>query len=356
LNHRNPMSRRANLLIVDDEPFVTDVVSRWLAGEGHRCATAGSAEEALELLQQSEFDLVVSDIGLPGASGLDLLAEIGRRHHDVAVLMQTAVDDRETAIAALRHGAFGYLIKPLNEQEVIIAVTGALERQRARILARDYQKTLELAVRDRTREIRRAREEISLLLVTISEFRDIDTGAHVRRMGLFAEALARALGWDDHLQQQLRLAAPMHDVGKIAVPDSILLKPGRLSPGEFEEIKKHVEVGERILSGSDVPLLAIAREIARAHHERWDGSGYPDGLRGTEIPAPARLVAVLDVYDALTNDRVYRPAMDEEDALRLMRAERGAHFDPEFFDAFERILPELRDIRWQAAETETGLD
>jgi putative two-component system response regulator len=335
----------ARILVVDDERFVTDVLRRWLECEGHSCAAAASAEEALARLEEEPFDLVVSDIGMPGMSGLELLLEIGHRHPTVAVLMQTAVDDRGTAIAALRQGAFGYLIKPLDEQEVVIAVAGALERRRLRLLERDYRDQLELAVRDRTEEIRRAREEISLLLVTVSEFRDVDTGAHVRRMGLYAEALARALGWDDAMVEQLRLAAPMHDVGKIAVPDAILLKPGRLSSDEFEEIKRHAEVGARILSGTDLPLLHLARDIARGHHERWDGTGYPDGLRGQDIPAAARLVAVVDVYDALTNDRVYRSALAETESLELMRAGRGTHFDPQIFDTFVEILPELRRIR-----------
>lgn len=339
----------ARILVVDDEPYVVEVLCRWLESEAYSCDRAGSAEEALDSLGREPFELVVSDIGMPGMSGLELLIEIGQRYPSVAVLMQTAVDDRGTAIAALHQGAFGYLIKPLEEQEVVIAVANALERRRLRLLERDYRDALERAVRDRTQEVQRAREEISLLLVTISEFRDVDTGAHVRRMGLYAEALARALGWDDTVIEQLRLAAPMHDVGKIAVPDSILLKPGRLSRIEFEEIKRHADVGARILSGADLPLLRLAREIARGHHERWDGTGYPDGLRGEDIPAAARLVAVVDVYDALTNDRVYRDALEESEALELMHAGRGTHFDPHIFDAFVTILPEIRSIRVSTA-------
>jgi len=344
----------ARVLVVDDQAFVTDVLKRWIEAEGHACRKAASAEEAIEELSRAPFDLVVSDIGMPGMSGLDLLEVIRRDHPDVAFLLQTAMDDRRTAINALKRGAYGYLIKPLEEQEVMIAIAGALERRRLQTLERDYRVTLEREVRERTREIRRVREEISLLLVTISEFRDIDTGAHVRRMGRYAEALARALGWDNEAVRQLRLAAPMHDVGKIAVPDRILLKPGRLSPEEFEEIKRHAEVGAAILSGSDAPLLEMAREIARGHHERWDGRGYPRGLSRTSIPAAARLVAVVDVYDALTHDRVYRRAMDEDDALELMREGRGTHFDPGMFDAFMKILPELRVIRESTALEKTG--
>jgi putative two-component system response regulator len=344
-----PLQEPALVLVVDDEEYISDVICRWLEAGGYQCVVASDGISALKRAQMERFDVVISDINMPGMSGLDLLSELKRRQPDIAVILATAVDDRDVAIDALKKGAYGYLIKPLQEDEIIISVANALERRRLEQLDRAYQEGLEQEVAARTKEVSRTREEISLLLVTASEFRDLETGAHVRRMGLYAEALASALGWGRDFAEQLRLAAPMHDIGKIGVPDRILLKPGRLTDDEFEAVKKHAGIGAEILSRSDLPLLKLARDIAHAHHEKWDGSGYPGGLKGEAIPEAARLVAVTDVYDALTHDRVYRAAMSEEEALKSMWMGRGIHFDPEIFDAFIAHLPTIRQIRANAA-------
>jgi putative two-component system response regulator len=344
-----PVQEPARLLVVDDEEYISDVICRWLEAAGYQCVVASDGISALKRAQMERFDVVVSDINMPGMSGLDLMSELRRRQPDIPVILATAVDDRDVAIDALKKGAYGYLIKPLQEDEIIINVANALERRRLERLDRAYQEGLEQEVAARTEEVSRTREEISLLLVTASEFRDLETGAHVRRMGLYAEALASALGWGRDFAEQLRLAAPMHDIGKIGVPDRILLKPGRLTAAEFEAVKKHANIGAEILSQSDLPLLKLARDIARAHHEKWDGSGYPGGLKGEAIPEAARLVAVTDVYDALTHDRVYRAAMSEEEALESMWTGRGVHFDPKMFDAFIAQLPAIRQIRANAA-------
>lgn len=336
---------RPTVLIVDDERFVTEIVSRWLEAAGYRCLKAANGPQALRAVEEQPVDLVISDINMPGMTGLELLPEIKLRSSDIAVIMATAVDDRRTAIRALQLGAYGYLIKPLDENEVIINVASGLDRRRLEMIGREYKTQLEREVRERTQQIRRAREEISLLLVTASEFRDAQTGTHVRRMGLYAEALARALGWGREAAEDMRLAAPMHDVGKIGVPDRILLKPGRLTDEEFDAVKRHAEIGAQILSGSEVELVRLAGKIAHAHHEKWDGSGYPMGLKGEAIPAAARLVAITDVYDALVHDRCYRPALAEEEALAIMQRGRGSHFDPHMFDVFLNLLPEIRRIR-----------
>ncbi len=339
----------AHVLIVDDEPFVRDILKRWLTEEGYRCDTAESGEEALIKLQTQPFELLISDIMMPGMSGLELLREVKASFPHVAVVMITAVDDRETAVATLKLGAYAYIIKPFDHNEVLINVVNALERRRLALVSEEYERQLEAEVRERTAELRRREEEIALRLVSATEYRDVETGGHVRRMGLYSEALAKTLGWEPPQVETMRLAAPMHDIGKIGVPDQILLKPGKLTDEEFETMKQHTSVGASILEGSDVELINMARDIALCHHERWDGNGYPQGLRGEEIPKSARLVAVADVYDALVSDRVYRPAMPEDQALDILTKGRGVHFDPEVLDGFLHILPTIHEIRDRVA-------
>jgi putative two-component system response regulator len=264
------------------------------------------------------------------------------------------VDDRATAIRTLQAGAFGYVIKPFDRNELLISVVNALERRRLAMLAIGYQQELEGEVRQRTEQLRLREEEIALRLVTAAEHRDAETGAHIRRIGLYSEIIARASGWDPEQAEEIRLAAPMHDVGKIGIPDHILLKPGALTSTEFSVIEQHTTMGAAILAGSRVPLLRLAREIALTHHERWDGSGYPRGLEGDQIPEPGRIVAVADVYDALVHTRIYRPALSEAQALRIMQRARGRHFDPEIFDTFLRVLPEVREVRIRLGEEQTA--
>jgi HD-GYP domain-containing protein (c-di-GMP phosphodiesterase class II) len=192
--------------------------------------------------------------------------------------------------------------------------------------------------------------EVAASLAAAVQYRDGETGAHLARVGLYAAALARELGWDDEAAADLRVAAGIHDVGKLGVPDQILLKPSPLDPAELTLMRRHAEIGAAIIGASAQPVLRLGREIALHHHERWDGGGYPRGLAGEAIPAAARIVAVADVYDSLVNSRVYRPPMDEDEALELMAGEAGAHFDPEVFDRFFDLLPEVRRIQRELQE------
>ncbi len=343
-------SNGARILIVDDEPHICELLSRWLTSEGYSCATALSGEASLEVLKTKKFHLVISDIMMPGMSGVDLLTVITQLFSDVAVIMVTAVDDRPTAILTLELGAYGYVIKPFDRNEILINVAGALERRRLNLLSLEYEHSLELKIEQRTKEVREREEEIILRLLSATGMRDDETGAHIRRIGLYAVEMARALGWKPEVTEQIRLAAPMHDVGKIGIPDAILRKPGALTPDEFAVMKKHSEIGSRILDGSDVPLIRMAKDIALSHHERWDGSGYPMGLTGASVPESAAIVAIVDVYDALVNDRVYRPALPEDKALSIMIAGNGQHFGPRIFDCFMELLPSMRHIREEVRE------
>jgi cyclic di-GMP phosphodiesterase len=340
------------VLAVDDEPYICELLSRWLIDEGYQCEAAHSGHEAVKALESGAFQLVVADIMMPGMSGIDLLTIIKTLFPDVAVIMVTGVDDRKTAIMTLELGAYGYVIKPFDRNEIIINVANALERRRLRLLSEEYERGLEGEVQQRTKEVRDREEEIVLRLISATGYRDDETGAHIRRIGLYAVEMAKALGWPVREIANIRLAAPMHDVGKIGIPDSILRKPGSLTVEEFEVMKRHSDIGAQILDGSDVPLIQMASKIARWHHERWDGSGYPEGLVADDIPECAAIVAVVDVYDALVHDRIYRPAFSEEKALGIMLAGDGEYFGDRIFDCFLDLLPALRRIREQVRDEE----
>ncbi len=340
----------AKILIVDDEEVVCDLLSRWLAAEGHACAIAPDGATALELLAQEPYDLMMLDIEMPGMSGVEVLAEAKANWENLAVIMVTGNSDRESGQRCIDLGAHSYLLKPFDEREALLNVATALH-ERGRLLAEAGQRLrLEEEVRRRTEDLRRREEEIALRLVAAAEYRDEDSSAHIRRMGMYAEALARALGWSLGDVDLIRVAAPMHDIGKIGIPDGILLKAASLTPEEFEVVKQHTTIGARMLEGSNIPLLQMAEQIALAHHEKWDGSGYPHGLAIEDIPMPARIVAVADVFDALTSTRAYRAAFDEDTALDMMEAARGSHFDPEIFDVFIDVLPAFRHIKEQITD------
>ena len=338
------------ILIVDDEPSIGEVLSRWLKKEGYECRTAANVDEACKVLEEESFSLILLDLMMPEKPGEVLLHFVRERYPNIAVVMATAIDDQGTALDLLRKGAFGYVIKPLDQRNIVVNVASALQRREAKLVARDYQKCLEEEVRVQTAEIRYREEEIALRLAWASESHDKATGNHIRRIGLFAGVLAEALGWEPSKVNDIRIAAIMHDIGKIGMPDGILLKTDRLTPEEFEVVKKHTEIGASILNHSDIPLLHMAQEIALCHHEKWDGSGYPRGLVGEAIPESARIVAVVDVYDTVTQGRVYFPAFPEAEVLALMSKGRGQHFDPRILDCFIDLIPQIRQLSESIAQ------
>jgi putative two-component system response regulator len=347
--------RPARILIVDDEPFVCELLARWLLADGHDCAPAFSGEMALRLLETREFDLVISDIMMPGLSGIDLLKVIKKRFPKVAVLMVTAVDDRKTGILTLELGAYAYIIKPFERNEILINVASALERREMALLSRQYEHNLSEHARRHDSEIRH-RDEIVLRMISASGRRHGETGGHLQRVGRYASALAKAVasGWTLRALEDISMAAAMHDIGKIGLPFRILHKAGKLTAEEFNIMKTHTQIGRRILGNSESPVLRMAGDVAFSHHERWDGTGYPQGLVGEAIPESARIVAVVEVYDALVNERLYRPAYSEDEALSMMTQQSGKHFDPKILDAFLGILPEVRRIRDKVNSAELG--
>ncbi len=335
---------KARLLAVDDEHALCDMVARWLSIEGIACDRAYCVDDAVFLMQQSHYDLAIADITMPGKSGIDFLNIVRESFPTTAVIMATAIDNRETALLTLEQGAFGYTIKPFERNEFIINIFNALERRRIILEHEGYERHLEQEVRDRTEDIRNREEQIALHLISASGYRDEETGQHIKRIGLYSAILAKTIGWSQEKIDFIRVAGPMHDVGKIGIPDEILRKPGKLTPKEFEIIKKHPQIGAQILTDSSIPLLQMAQEIALYHHEKWDGSGYPHGLKKEAIPESAQIVALVDVYDALSNDRIYRDALPEEKVLSILEEGKGSHFNPHIFAYFLEVLPQLREI------------
>lgn len=357
-------SEETRILIVDDEEPVRRLLSRLLERNGYSCETAQDAAEAAAALGVGHFDLLLTDMSMPGDSGLDLIRASSKLYPDLATVMVTAVDDRAIANEALALGAYGYIIKPFESNEILISVTNALRRRSLEIENRGHKFRLEQMVKERTTELwnairhleitqeslRQSREETVKRLSIAAEFRDDETGRHVQRMSRYCALLAREMGADSERGETIRTASQMHDVGKLGIPDNILRKPGPLTPDERKIMQKHCAIGWRILSGSQSELLDVAAKIALTHHERIDGAGYPDGLSGNDIPFEGRVAAIADVFDALTTDRIYRTALPLGRALEIMRDGRGSHFDPEALDAFLDALDEIIRIHEEQAD------
>lgn len=357
------------ILIVDDEPGVRRYLLRAVEGRGYSAESVDSAAAALERVSSGEFAVVLADVRMPVHDGIWLLRRIRESDLDVAVVMVTGESEVHTAVDCLTQGATNYVIKPANPDVLAHAVRMCLENRRLQIESRTYRLGLEKLVFDRTRQLEEALDDAGRLnlalegayresiyrLASAAECRDEDTGNHIRRMGLFCQVLAESLGVDAQFLSLIRLAGLMHDVGKIGVHDAILLKPGLLTREEREEISTHTLIGARILSESNSPLFRMAEEIALSHHERYDGSGYPQGLKGEEIPLSGRIAAVADVFDALTSHRVYRPAFSVAEAVGMIRDGNGTQFDPQVVKAFEQNLDRILETRSRYADGATDL-
>jgi putative two-component system response regulator len=334
------------ILVVDDLPVVRLSLRHILQKAGYQCQEADSVASALAALEKGPVDLVLCDIEMPGGpSGVELVKSLQPRIPEVAVVMVSAMDDTSLAIECIQLGAFGYVVKPFQARDILVQVSSALRRRVLEIAFRDRETELARKVREQTFEIRNSREEIALRLLSACEYRDYETGAHVRRIGLYAAEFARILGWSEDDVDCIQAAAPLHDIGKIGVPDAILMKPGDLTEAEWVLMKQHTTKGAAILKGSSVPFIQMGARIAACHHEKWDGSGYPRGLRAEQIPVDARITAIVDVYDALVHKRHYKEPWPEEHAIDFMRQRVGTHLDPGLFDLFVEHLAAFRAIR-----------
>jgi putative two-component system response regulator len=323
------------ILIVDDEEIVRRVLSQKVEGAGYRWEQASTAYAALAKIKSTPVQLVILDIKMPGESGLELLAEIKAAHPDIAVIMATAVIDINTAIECLKQGAYDYITKPFNLDEVVLSIERALERRRLEQENRDYQLHLEQKVSQQARKIRAAFLNAITALVYALEAKDKYTSGHSQRVADISVAIAAELGLSKPEIEQIRLAGLIHDIGKIGVREAVLNKPGKVSPKEYQHILSHSDIGAHILT----PIVeddAILKAV-RHHHERYDGTGYPDGLSGEEIPLAARILAVADSYDAIISGRPYRAAQSIKTACDEIENNRASQFDPKVVDAFLRI-------------------
>ena len=334
-------AKRASILIADDDPVLRNVLVDLLSEE-YDCVAVGSAEEALAELHAAPYELVLSDITMGGMSGLEMVPYVLAAAPDSVVVMISGAQTLESAVQALRVGAFDYVVKPFALSHVEAAVSRALGHSRLRESRRRYEAYLEELVARRTRELNRALDTVEgsyratlKALAASLETRDAETHGHSGRVVAFSLRLGRELRLDDEQLRSLEFGAMLHDIGKIGVPDAILRKPGPLIESEWVLMREHPRLGEQILSG--IEFLGGAARVVAHHHERWDGTGYPRGLRGEEIDLNARIFAVADAFDAITSDRVYRAAGTYDVAAAELGAGAGRHFDPQVVASFYRI-------------------
>jgi putative two-component system response regulator len=327
-------------LVVDDESSIRQVIARMVRHHGFTCLEAESGTAALQLLErEGEVALVITDVRMPGLDGLALLGEVRRRYPDTAVIMLTGIPDLEVAVDCLRAGAADYLGKPVQIEELMARIRQALEKRRLRMENRCYQETLEIQVRTQASRIKELFLEGVQTLAHALEAKDPYTSGHSMRVSRYATATARRLGMPEDQLEDIRLGGELHDIGKIGTRESILHKPAVLTPEEFKHITEHTTLGERILAplARDNPVVL---RIVRSHHERIDGLGFPDGLVGETIPLEARVVAVVDAFDAMTTNRAYRASRTPAEAMAELRSCSGTHFDPPVVTAFLEAFPD----------------
>ncbi len=330
------------VLIVDDEPNIRTILSRHLTKIGYDCTTADGSQQALDLMGTSPHDLVITDIRMPGRDGVWLLDALKAHWPETAVLMITALDDSQIAINCLKQGAYDYLIKPLHLEEVTLATQSALEKRRLIMENKQYQEDLESKVVERTAELRQALSDLERnydntleALVAALDAREHETGNHSKRVAGYTLLLADAYGISKEDRLYIYRGAFLHDIGKIGISDVILLKPDKLTPPEWEEMKRHPVIGQSILK--QIGFLGGAVATVLSHHERFNGTGYPQGLKGNDIPLGARIFSVADAFDTMTTRRPYRNAMDYGSAREEITRCSGTQFDPNVVEAFLKI-------------------
>ena len=329
-----PDSATARCLIVDDDAQVRQVLSRVIATQGLSPIEASSGADALSLLKRvGEVPVCISDIYMPEMDGVTFLREALRRYPDMAIIMLTGMAEVNTAVECLKLGALDYISKPVIIEEVRARLNKAMEKRRLILENRFYQQSLELRVRDLDRKNRSSLINGVQMLVQALEAKDAYTSGHSSRVSRYAMKTAVLLGFTDDALEHIRLGGELHDIGKIGTREFILNKPGPLTPEEFQHVKEHSALGEKILA----PFLSqspVVLRIVRSHHERIDGSGFPDALRGVQIPLEARVVAVVDAFDAMTTNRAYRPQLPVPNAVDELRRCAGVHFDADAVEAF----------------------
>ncbi len=333
---------KEHILIVDDEEMIRDLLTSALQQEKYVCHQAANVDEAFMLLERQQIDLVISDIMMPGRSGVELLRDLKKADPDIAVLMITGLSDMNTAMECVHLGADDYITKPFGINRVVLTVKNLIERRCLAIEKKNYQASLEFKVMEQTEQIRSAMNELShaydstlTALVRALDAREKEVGYHSERVMNFTVFLAKKLGIAGRELEELAKGALLHDIGKIGISDNILLKPGQLDDNEWIEMRRHPQVGYAILS--EIEFLKAPTEIILGHHERFDGTGYPKRIKGDQIPIGARIFALVDTLDAMTSDRPYRRALPFEAVSREIIKNSGTQFDPQIAELFLSI-------------------
>lgn len=345
----------ARILIVDDESVNLKLLDKMLSAQGYsNLVLVQDSRQVLEIYRQARTDLILLDINMPHLDGFEVMEQLKALDDPLfpPVVILTAQHGQDFLLRALNSGARDFITKPFYCNELLARVRNMLDAQLMHRMLHEQKAVLDEMVRTRTDELRRTRLQVVQQLGRAAEYRDNETGNHILRMSHISALLAKSIGWNEADCELMLHASPMHDIGKIGIPDHILLKPGKFEPEEWEIMKTHVLIGANILEGDDSDLMKCAGEIALTHHEKWDGSGYPNGLSGDAIPLTGRIAALADVFDALTSVRPYKKAWTVESAVNLIKENCGTHFDPDLVVVFLEQLPEILKICDRFSEPE----
>jgi len=348
------MKTKPKILTVDDQPKNIELLEAYLAPEGYDIITAANGEEALVKLSIDDIDIILLDVMMPVMDGFEVTRRIrdDEKNRLLPIILVTALRETEDRIKGIDAGCDDFISKPIDRMELLARVRSLLKIKAYNDLMNNYRKELETEVASRTEELKQALDRLQessletiYRLSMASEYKDEDTGAHIKRMSLYSAAVARKMNLDEDTVRLILYSSPMHDLGKIGIPDLILLKPAKLDPMEWKIMMQHTNIGAEILKGSEAEFIRLGEKIAQSHHEKWDGSGYPNGLKGTEIPVASRITAIADVFDALTSRRPYKEPFSVEKSISIIMEGRGSHFDPDVLDAFIAIKDEILSIK-----------